>query len=780
MHVLFRKIQRDIRRRPLRNMLTLFGVILGVAGIVAIAFTTRAIVEAQAETYDNNQQADIVGFTGDLSPTIRDLIERQDDVETADSWTVATTRFDAGEGWNNLRLIGVEEFSGMRLDIVDLVEGRFPGRGEVAFDESTRELTSIDIGQVVAIRRSPADPLEYLTVTGFTRSPASLGAGLMNRATAYSSADTVQAYAGRSGDNYLLVRVTDTSRSNQVASQISNLLSKRGIFTGNFNVRDPDEFVGSRELNTLLLLLSVFSVMGAALSSFLVANTMLAVMAEESNQVGIIKSLGGRRWHVAATYLGYSGVLGLIGTMIGLGAGLFIGLQISRYLTGITGLQRPELSVAPREIVLALLVGAVVTIVATVVPALRGAGQPIAPLLRSAGVRNEYRWPLVQRLTAPLARISSTLAVGVRNVLRRPGRTAMTIVVVTVAVASFIATQSLSRSVSTTVDELYALYGADAWVSFRQPVGPGFVRDLSTHPDVVRAETWTSATGSIGSTRTDIWGMPAEDPLYSYRLVEGSWLTRTSPASAVISKNLAERIGARIGEQRLLDVGERSVPISIVGIVDDSSTYLGSTTTGKVFMTTPDINRILGRGATVDIFALKLHSSDTAAIDRAIASIEDETRAHGPVTLAAYADQQSARRAIDILTLMLNAMVVVVAVVGLVGIVNTLLINITERRREFGVLRTLGARSVHVVAILISEGVVLALIGLIAGAAVGYPLARILVDITSEELFELSFHLSSTTVLGTFAVALLAVSAASTVPGLLAARITPIQVLRYE
>ncbi|HEX2282877.1 MAG TPA: FtsX-like permease family protein, partial [Thermomicrobiales bacterium] len=522
MRILFHKVLRDIRRRPLRNALTLFGVILGVAGVVAIAFTARAMADAQVKTYDDSQRADIAGFTGDLSPTVRNLVERQPDVVAADSWTVTFTRFDTGYGWNNVRLIGVDTFADMRLDIVELVRGRFPQRGEIAFDESTRELAPVEIGQIVAIRRSPADPVEYLTVSGFTRSPASLGAGLMNQATAYSDVETVRSYTGRTADNYLLIRVADPTRSSQVASTVSGLLSKRGIFSGDFTVRDPSEFVGSRELNTLLLLLGVFSVLGATLSSFLVANTMLAVMAEERAQVGIIKSLGGRRWHVVATYLGYGATLGMIGTVLGLGIGVVVGWSISRYLTGLTGLQQPGLSIQPREVGLALLVGSVVTIVATVAPALRGAGQPIAPLLRSAGLQSEHRWPLIQRVTAPMVRIHSTTAVGARNVLRRPGRTVMTIVVVTVAVAAFIATQSLSRSVSTTVEELYALYGADAWVSFRNPVDTGFVREIEENPNVVRAEAWTSAAGAIGSTRTDIWGMPAHNPLYSYRLVAGT------------------------------------------------------------------------------------------------------------------------------------------------------------------------------------------------------------------------------------------------------------------
>ena len=61
-----------------------------------------------------------------------------------------------------------------------------------------------------------------------------------------------------------------------------------------------------------------------------------------------------------------------------------------------------------------------------------------------------------------------------------------------------------------------------------------------------------------------------------------------------------------------------------------------------------------------------------------------------------------------------------------------------------------------------------------------YVAGRMMVDITSAELFELTFYLSPASILTTFIVALLAVAAVSALPGLIAARIRPIQVLRYE
>lgn len=780
MRVLLAKVRRDFRRRQLRNALTLIGVVLGVAGVVAISATGRSMADAQRLTYAGSQRADLAAFASDLSPTTRNLVERQPNVEITDTRNIHTTRFSTGDGWHNVRLVGVDSLTDMRLDIVELTAGRPPGRGEIVFDESTRDLNPVALGDIVAIRDAPGSTITYLTVVGFTRSPAALGAGLLNRATAYVPKTTVGGITGRNADNFILVRITDQQRASQTAQDITRLLSKRGTPVGTFDVRDPERFAGSKELGTLLLLLSIFSYLGAALSSVLVANTLTAVMGEEVGQIGIMKSLGATRWHVVATYLVYGSVLGLAGTVLGLGAGVLIGREITAYLTELTGLQQPATVVTPREVGLAIMVGALVTIAAALLPVISKANTKVAPLLRSPGIRGESGGRLVRRISAPVGRIDVSAALGLRNAVRRPARTVSTIIVVTVAVAAFISTQALSRSVSGTVDELYALYGADGWISFQQPVSMGFASFLQRDPWITHVEPWTSARGAFGSTRTDIWGMPERDPLYSYRLIDGSWVTRSNPPSAVLTSNLADEIDAQVGDVRELDVGTMREPVRIAGIVDDSSTYLGNSATGKVFMHVDDVNRIRRLGQQAEIFAFTLTSNDPNDVDVALEAIEQRSKEFGPTTYSAYADQQASGQAIGVLTLMLNAMVIVVAVVGIAGIANTLLINISERRREFGILRSLGAGTRHVLGVLISEGIVLALFGLIAGTIVGYPLARVMVRLTSAELFELSFHLSLASIGLTFAVAILAVTAVSALPGMVAARIHPIQVLRYE
>ncbi len=780
MLTLLKKILRDLRLRPLRNGLTLLGIILGVAGVVTIAFTTRSIVDGQRLTYDANNQADFVAFGSNLNAGTVSLLERQANVEFADTRTVTLTRFTVGDEWITVRLVGISSFEEMKLDVADLVSGRFPGRDEIAFDESTRDLADIAIGDVVAIQRSISEEPVYLTISGFTRSPAVLGAGISNQAIAYTSAATVRSMRDLDEDNYLMVRFQDRNIASQSSRELTGILAKRGVQLQNASIREPGEFIGSQELNTMLLLLQVFSILGVVLSSILVANTISAIMSEETAQIGIARSLGARRWQIAWTYLLYALILGLTGAMTGLVLGVIAGRQLSEYLLSIAGLRLPPLSLQPRELMLAILVGILVTLTTTLIPAIRSANQAIAPLLRRPGVRTGYQSRIIQHLTSALAEINPSVTMGVRNASRRPARTAMTLLVVSVAVAAYVATSALSGSVNGTVDELYELYGADGWIFFQDQVHEKYVAEIEQIDNVQEAENWLTAVGSIGAVRTDLWGMPEFDPLYSYRIVEGTWLTKSNPPAVVVSNNLAGQTGIQLGDIVTIDVGNASSEVQVIGIVDDSSTYLGATTTGKVFMIDHDLQRLTGMSNLAGIFAVKLVDSDPDVVDATLLSIEVRSADLSPGSLAAYKDQESANQAINILTLLLNAMVLLVAFVGLAGIINTLLININERRREIGVLRSVGGRTIHILTILISEGVVVAAAGAVIGVVAGYPLAKLFVDLTGARLFELSFHLSFLNIGFMLLLALLAVSAVSTIPGLIAAHLRPINVLRYE
>ena len=774
------KALRDVQRRPLRTLLTVIGITLGVAGLVAINHTGHNLADAQRETYAGARQPDFTMFVSQISPTLVDLIARQDNVQTVDTRMVRTTRTSAGTGWFSTRLNGVEDFDDIALSEMQLISGRYPARGEVAYDIGAQELLDLEIGNTVALQRTGGAPTHYVTVSGFVQVPEALDPGVAGRATAFVPALEARRYEGRQYNNFLMVRLNDPRQASATANSISRLLNRRGIGTGSPSIRDPDVFTGSRELETLLVLLRVFSILGLALSAFLVVNTIAAIMVEETRQIGIIKAVGGSRRSMIVGYLGFATLIGLMAAILGLGLGLIGGRALTTYLAGLSGLFLPGFSVSWTDIALALAIGVGVAVASALIPTWLNTRRKIAELLRNIGVVADFRRGLVHRFTIFAARFGTIFAMGLRNLARRPARAAITILVIAVAVSAFLGTEAVNRSVTTTVDNLYDLYGGEGWVSFEQPIDTGFKRRLERHPDVHRAEPWTRSRASVGSTTTTVWGLPADTQIYTARLTDGTWLSRGNPTPAVLTINLAREINASVGDVITLDMAGRSNLIQVTGLVDDESTFLGADAIGKVFLRIEDQHRLLGRGQQAGIFAMQLASTDPDEVDRILADIEETFAIHQPQTVPMYQDQEAAERVIGILTLMLNAMVAIVGLVGLAGIVNTLIINMTERRREFGILRSVGASRQQLMRLLVTEGVALATFGYVAGLIIGYPLARYLVDLTGRQLFALEFHFSAVAFVGSFLVAVLASAAAALGPALVATRIRPIQVLRYE
>jgi putative ABC transport system permease protein len=782
MPILLIKTLRDLRHRTLRSVLTLFGILIGVAGIVAISYTARNLAAAQSAVYADASQADLNIGTGDISPTIRNVLERLPNVTLVEGRVVHYTRASldtAATRWIDLRLTGIADFERVQINRLELLEGRYPDPGEIAIDASARSLIPAQLGDIVYTRGRVGDRPTPHRVVGFTRTPAAIDASILNQAFAYAPIADVRKEADLTGDNRLLFRLEAADEAGQTAARINRILGARGIPVGFVIVRDPDNAEGRRELATLLQLLTAFSILGVILSGFLVSNTVAAIMAEEMRQVGIMKSLGADRFRLIRAYLLPALLLGGAGTALGLPLGVLGGGALGNFLANLLGLRLPPANLAPREPLLALAVGVGVPVVAAIIPAWRGAGTPVSGLVRSYGVATARGRRLLDRVVRPVGRVSALALMALRAGGRRPGRSAVTILVIAISAGAFLATQTLDASVRGTVDSLYGIYAADAYLSVGQTVTARYASDLAQLPDVARAEAWSRTAGFVGPLSVDVWGVPSDTELYRYRLVEGRWYSGRA-REVVVSANLARRDGIALNQLLEVDIGDQRRPFTVVGIVDDESTYLGSVASGKLFMTVEDVSRLTYYGSGVNLFALALTRQDPAGVDAALARVELATRDVLPSTFAAYADKESTLQAVRILTILLRAMVTIVGIVGAAGSANTLILNVTERRREIGIMRAIGAGRGHLLRLLLTESLALGTLGLALGALVGYALARALVDLTSASLFRLDFRLTAPIAAGTVVLALALSVLASIIPGLLAARLRPIEALRYE
>jgi putative ABC transport system permease protein len=121
-----------------------------------------------------------------------------------------------------------------------------------------------------------------------------------------------------------------------------------------------------------------------------------------------------------------------------------------------------------------------------------------------------------------------------------------------------------------------------------------------------------------------------------------------------------------------------------------------------------------------------------------------------------------------------------VGIIGALGVLNTLTLNVLERRREIGVLRAIGAGDASLIQTFLTEGLAFGVGGWLLGILLGYPLGALLTHVMESVLFHIDYVFDARMVLVSLIFALVLSIAASLFPALAAARLKVGQVLRYE
>jgi putative ABC transport system permease protein len=128
-----------------------------------------------------------------------------------------------------------------------------------------------------------------------------------------------------------------------------------------------------------------------------------------------------------------------------------------------------------------------------------------------------------------------------------------------------------------------------------------------------------------------------------------------------------------------------------------------------------------------------------------------------------------------IMTVLIGFFAGISLVVGGIGIMNIMLVSVTERTREIGIRLAVGARGRDVLLQFLAEAVLLSVLGGGVGIAVGYWLAPLLT-----QLFQFPTLISQASVILAFSVSAVIGIVFGFFPALKAANLDPIDALRYE
>ena len=319
------KVLSDLWSNRVRSLLVVASITIGLFAIGVIATLHAVITEDMQNGYAATNPANIFVSTRPFNKDFIDHIQRLDGVRQADGARITDTRLEASPGeWVLLRVKSVPDFNEMRINQVQLLEGAWPPKDrEIVLEESKIAKTKAQLGDTV-ILEMPSGKTRQVKVTGIVRDQ-SIGAGgsgtggfFSAPAQGYVTQNTLdwlqQAQPYQLNTIYITVNgdSRDQNRLETIANNISDDMKKNGLEASNTSTRSSFEHPNRSLVQAISSVLFFLGSLVVFLSSFLITNTLQALMDQQVQQIGIMKTVGARRGQIIILYMALILIFGLL------------------------------------------------------------------------------------------------------------------------------------------------------------------------------------------------------------------------------------------------------------------------------------------------------------------------------------------------------------------------------------------------------------------------------------------------------------------------------------
>ncbi|MGB7982383.1 MAG: FtsX-like permease family protein [Candidatus Nanopelagicales bacterium] len=797
---------RSLKAHKARMLLSGLAVVLGVAFVVGTFIFTDTLKGTFDQLFSGQtpdvvvtQQLEVGGDDGTGSVVSVIPAETLDTVRalpgvrlvTGDVQVQGVALIDVeGEpiGGNGPPQLGVSypEFPDeAQLSGVTLVEGRAPSAPEeIAVDETTAEKGGFSIGDMVTVvTQGPRIQAPLVGIVRFGVS-GSLGGVTLTLFERQYAQDT---FIGSDAWNQVSVlgdgSVSNEALRDEVATELG---SGYEVKTGQ-EVQDETAAQFSSALGFINTFLLVFAFIALFVGTFIILNTFSMLVARRTKELALLRAIGASKRQITWSVVGEAFLLGLLGGVLGIGLGILVALGLRGLLAAI-GAELPagELVIAPRTVIVGVLVGVVVTVFAAWFPARRASQVPPVAAMRdevalparslrlraiSGGVLTAVGLGLIalsvanadlpRRLTvfgvaaaslligvivlapvfsralvgfvgAPIARSGAVGRLAVRNAQRDRRRTAATATAILIGLALVTAIgvlgSSTTKSVNALVDDVLTadfIVQPTSFVPFSPEVGDA----LAAVPGVASVSRIRQAPALVDGQETDVIGVDPQTINNVQSLgVEPSALVE---GSVVVDVTTAAAAGVQKGDEVEVTWGNSSTDTLTIGQVypgaDAFSGWVVSIGTLEAAGLPPVDSLVY---VTVD------PEADSAAVRTAVEAVKDNFPTVQILDQTEFKDSITGQ--INQLINLIYGLLGLSVIIAIFGVVNTLALSIIERTREIGMLRAVGTLRRQVRTMIRWESIVISFFGAFTGVGLGLllgiALQRLLVDEGISEL----------------------------------------------
>lgn len=728
------KLKGDLKVYKGRLLLISLSVFIGISIVTAIMGSQSTLRREVSKSFLSGIPPHGIFHVESTSPEVLEKISNFPGITAVEPRRVIRGRIEvAPNDWRMLFLFGINDFENVSVSRFSNVSGdNTPGKGTLLVEQSSLSLFGHSTGGSYKIRL-PGKKFSQVKVSGVVHDTSLAPGWQDNIVYGYVSRETLSFFGVGNQFNQIRVRTETDDRKGRglILNKITDLLRKEEAKLHRVELpvmKHPHH----DHMQSMLMLLSIFGLFALLLVIALSWNVFTGLLSKQVKEIGILKAIGSNRFAIFKIYFVMVLVPATFGSIAALPLGNFLSQWFSKTISSQMNIEALDLTVSPHIYLFIFLLGVSIPTLGALIPIFQAARLKTAHALNAMNIEsNPHRFSLGKRFSSLVFRFS------LRNSFRNPFRLALTVTALSLGGAMLLTATNVYKSLQTAVESAIERRGDDIDVKLLKPVSTDSLRSIigevegikyfETWPMVLTTFSLPDSVGDMTSSRYAVYAPPQNTKLFKMPISKGRWPGVEEKNTIVINKVLQGKEGFLKLESKVhLVIRGEKVEVLVVGIFDEVA--------GPSIYTNPGtITQLPGLENKSGTVRVQVENSQNA--ESMAAKIENRLAENGIIPLFLMSRNTLKKAMSDHFMILLVCLLIAALsaiAVGAIGLATTMNINVQERIREIGVIRSIGAAPKVITKVIFFEGGSISLLSTLFALVISIPLSLVTCSFVGE------------------------------------------------
>ena len=746
------KVLRELKTHKGRSFAAMIGILIGVACIGFVLSAYSILTREMNANFMSTNPASVVMKVTNLDEKAIQLIEESNANIDIEVRKTMQARIDRGNGtYGTIYLFAVEDFDRLKVDTFTMEKGRFPeSKTEMSLERaSLGNLMNLAKGYDESVRvKLPGGEEKDIFLSGLVHAPGLAPASMEKYSYGFLTLECLRelGYQGWYDEIHLVSYDNrfDKEAMKTWAKDLEGTLHSNGYTVEKVSVPEPGKHPHGDQLKSLLFLLQAFAAISFIVASVIIINLMNFIMSRQTRQIAIMKAVGASTRDIALPYFLYVLLLSAGAIAVGIPTAIFIGTAYSDFAADVLNFKIMSYAIPFQVFAVQIAVGILMPLAASFYPIYRSCRISVKEGLSEKIDNEKMTRKGISRHRKTTNRINTQILIPLNNSLRKKGRTILAIIALAAGGVLFMTAQNIVASIEKTVDKSMNMFGYNYEVRlFGQYTDDSIMNALDKIEGIEKAEIYDTNTAAfvmddgMDSGNYLIRALPKNSELVRFDLVSGSLSTgSTSSVSSTSSVGSTSSVSSTpyvIINQGLLD-SEKWIQPGMTVIMEIQGIREEVIVAGIVNEVPPMPCIYMNKDTFEDLYGSSnrqniIISTKNLALNEQLTlskEIESVFKAQG-IEIGENWNIGLYRKAfIDHLKIIIDFLSVVALLAVFVGglsISSAIGISTSERRRELGILRAIGANARQTIFMISMEGVLMGGAGWLLGLVLAYPIS---------------------------------------------------------